>query len=80
MQNERRFVSLGPGVTTGGRVCIGTRSLIGQGASVIQGVSIGADTVVGAGALVLEDLPDSVLAFGHPVRVIRSRKADEPFL
>lgn len=72
--------ALGPGAVTGGRVAIGRRSFVGLGASVIQGVSIGADTVVGAGALVLKDLPESVLAHGLPARVIRPRNVDEAYL
>jgi sugar O-acyltransferase (sialic acid O-acetyltransferase NeuD family) len=72
--------SLGPGATTGGHVTIGEGSAIGLGASVIHGVTIGAATVVGAGAVVLDDLPDLVLAYGVPARVARTRLPDEPYL
>jgi sugar O-acyltransferase (sialic acid O-acetyltransferase NeuD family) len=72
--------SLGPGATTGGTVRIGSTTAIGLGADVIHGVTIGADTVVGAGALVLQDLPDRVVAYGVPARVARSRQPGEPYL
>jgi sugar O-acyltransferase (sialic acid O-acetyltransferase NeuD family) len=72
--------SLGPGATTGGTVRIGPTTAVGLGANVIHGITIGADTVVGAGALVLQDLPDRVVAFGVPARVARSRQAGEPYL
>jgi sugar O-acyltransferase (sialic acid O-acetyltransferase NeuD family) len=72
--------SLGPGATTGGTVRIGTTTAIGLGANVIHGVTIGDDTVVGAGALVLEDLPDRVVAYGVPARVARSREPGERYL
>jgi acetyltransferase-like isoleucine patch superfamily enzyme len=35
---------------------------------------------VGAGALVLDDVPDQVVAFGAPARVVRPRAVDEPYL
>ena len=74
------FASLAPGAITGGGVEIGARSFVGLGAQLIHGVSIGADTVVGAGALVLHPLPDGVVAYGAPARVIRSRQVSEPYL
>jgi sugar O-acyltransferase (sialic acid O-acetyltransferase NeuD family) len=72
--------SLAPGVTTGGGVRVGERTAIGLGANVIHGVAIGSDTVVGAGALVVDDLPDCVVAYGVPARVARHRDPDEPYL
>ncbi|MFZ1575530.1 MAG: acetyltransferase [Chromatiaceae bacterium] len=72
--------SLAPGVATGGRVRIGRRSAIGLGANLIEGIRIGDDTLVGAGALVLHDLPDRVVAFGVPARIIRTRVPGEPYL
>jgi sugar O-acyltransferase (sialic acid O-acetyltransferase NeuD family) len=72
--------SLGPGATTGGTVRIGATTAIGLGANVIHGITIGADTVVGAGALVLQDVPDRVVAYGVPARVARARQPGEPYL
>jgi sugar O-acyltransferase (sialic acid O-acetyltransferase NeuD family) len=74
------FASLAPGVTLGGSVRIGTTTAIGLGANVIHGITIGAHSVVGAGALVLEDVPDLVVAYGAPARVIREREAGDPYL
>lgn len=53
-------------------VSIGDGAWLGAGAIVLPGVSVGRDTVVGAGAVVVEDLPDRVVATGNPARVIRS--------
>lgn len=72
--------SLGPGATTGGTVRIGRATAVGLGASLIHGVTIGDDTVVGAGSLVLEDVPDRVVAYGVPARVIRTREPGDPYL
>lgn len=65
------FVTLFPSVNVSGDVAIGTGSMIGTGASIIQRVAIGANTVVGAGAVVVDDLPDHVVAVGVPARIIR---------
>lgn len=72
--------SLAPGAITGGGARIGARSFIGLGSRLIQKLQIGSDTVVGAGSLVLHDLPDGVLAYGAPARVVRIRQADEPII
>jgi len=72
--------SLAPGVVTGGGVGIGERSFAGLGARIRQEVTVGADTVIGAGALVLNDLPEQVIAFGAPARIIRRRAPDEAYL
>jgi sugar O-acyltransferase (sialic acid O-acetyltransferase NeuD family) len=74
------YVSLAPGAHTGGTVRIGRATSLGVGASVIHQVAIGAGTVVGAGAVVLEDLPDLVVAFGVPARAARARAPDERYL
>jgi serine acetyltransferase len=74
------FVSLAPGATTGGDVHVGVCTAIGLGANVIHQAHIGAHAVVGAGAVVLDDLPDLVVAYGVPARVVRSRDAGEPYL
>ncbi len=71
--------ALAPGAIAGGRVSIGRRSFIGIGATLAQGIRIGDDVVLGAGSLVLQDVPDRVVAYGSPARVIRSRSEAEPY-
>jgi sugar O-acyltransferase (sialic acid O-acetyltransferase NeuD family) len=72
--------SLGPGATTGGHVHLGRATAVGLGASVIHGVTIGDDTVIGAGAVVVDDVPDRVVAYGVPARVARNRQPGEAYL
>ena len=67
------FSCIQPNAATGGDVRIGAFSAISIGANVIQGISVGEHTVIGAGSTVLEDLPDRVVAYGTPCRVIRER-------
>ena len=74
------YSCLAPGVVTGGNVFIGKFSAVCIGASLTHNIKIGSRTVVGAGSVVLDDLPDQVLAYGTPARVVRSRKKDEPYL
>lgn len=74
------FASCAPGVTAGGRVHLGAYSSFGLGAKAINGVTVGDHTVVGAGAIVIDDLPDHVVAFGVPARVTRARAEGEVYL
>ncbi|MCG8422393.1 MAG: acetyltransferase [Proteobacteria bacterium] len=60
---------IAPGTHTGGTVSVGEGSLLGIGTSVRNNVDIGAWSIVGTGAVVVEDIPDRVVAFGNPARV-----------
>jgi acetyltransferase EpsM len=59
------------GVQLGGKVTVGQATTLEVGTITAGGVRIGADSVVGAGSVVLHDIPDGVLAYGAPVKVIR---------
>jgi sugar O-acyltransferase (sialic acid O-acetyltransferase NeuD family) len=74
------YSSLAPGVVTGGRVIVGQYSAIGIGATVVHEVRIGEHTVVGAGTTVLKDVPDYVVVYGTPARIVRGREAGESYL
>lgn len=73
------YSCLQPNAATGGNVRIGEFSVIAMGATVIHGVSIGCHTVIGAGSTVLDDIPDRVVAYGTPCRVIRSREPEDNY-
>lgn len=74
------FSSLAPGVVVSGRCQIGAESAVGAGAVLIHQVTVGAHTVVGAGALVMRPIPDRVVAYGHPARVVRTREPNDRYL
>lgn len=74
------FASISAGSITGGKVSIGKYSAITLGVTVMDRLSIGENTVVGSGSLVTKDLPDNVLAYGNPAKIIRSRTMGERFL
>ncbi|MGC1684418.1 MAG: NeuD/PglB/VioB family sugar acetyltransferase [Candidatus Acidiferrales bacterium] len=75
-----RFSSLAPRSVTGGGVKIGDYSAIAIGATISHSISIGEHTVIGAGATVLKDIPDCVVAYGTPARIIRSRNPGDSYL
>jgi len=51
--------------------CIGTHSVI------MPGITIGENSIIGAFSFVNKDIPDNVIAFGVPVKVIRNLANDE---
>ncbi len=69
------FGLISPGVRIGGQTHIGRGTTIGIGAVVFDNLSIGADCWIGGGSLVNKDIPDGVVAYGHPCKVIRQNTA-----
>ncbi|MFT3731881.1 MAG: acetyltransferase [Hyphomicrobium sp.] len=65
------FVSIGPGAITAGEVRIGEGAMLGAGCIVVPQVRIGAKAIVGAGSVVTKDVPDGVLVFGNPAKIVR---------
>jgi UDP-N-acetylbacillosamine N-acetyltransferase len=66
------FAHVSAGGTVGAKCRIGDEVLIALGASVASGIRIGARTTLGAGAVAVRDLPDDVVAWGVPARVMRA--------
>ena len=50
---------------------VGDNVWFGGGVKVLPGVTIGSNVVIGAGSVVTKDIPDGVLAYGNPCRVLR---------
>lgn len=50
-------------------VAIGNNVWIGSNCSIMPGVSIGENSIIAAGSVVLDDVPDNVLAAGVPAKV-----------
>lgn len=68
------FTTISPGVTIAGFCNIGVGVTIGAGATIIDNIKIGKNSVVGAGAVVTKDIPENVIAYGNPAKVIREIK------
>ena len=64
-------VRLSVGSIVAGKVSIGRASMLGAGAAVRDRIRIGEHVLVGTGAAVVRDIPDGVVAYGNPARVIR---------
>ena len=64
-------VHIGPGARLSGLVTVGTATWVGIGSTIRESVHIGNNVLVGAGSLVLKDIPDGVVAYGTPAKIIR---------
>ena len=73
-----RGVTIGHGAIIHG-IEIGDNSLIGMGAILLNGTRIGKNCIIGAGALLTQGMvvPDGMLAFGSPARVVRPLTEEE---
>ena len=54
-----------------GEVYLKENCKIGSHSTVMPNVTIGKNSIIGANSLVLSDIPDNVVAFGIPAKVIR---------
>lgn len=59
------------GCMIAGQVTIGSGTYIGAGAVIRNQVTIGKNCIIGMGSLVTRDIPDNVVAYGSPCRVVR---------
>lgn len=51
---------------------IGDNTIIADGASIGFKKSVGKNCIIGDGAVVTSDIPDNVIAYGNPAKVVRS--------
>ena len=69
--NISDFVTINPGCSIAGHVTIGENTEICIGTTIIDGINIGSNTIIGAGSVVTKDIPDNVVAYGNPCKIIR---------
>ncbi len=60
-----------------GEVRLMKRSRVGSHSVIMPGVTIGEDSIIGAFSFVNSDIPPGVLAYGIPVRIVRSLTSRE---
>jgi acetyltransferase-like isoleucine patch superfamily enzyme len=60
-----------------GKVVLKQNCRIGSHSTILPGVSIGENSIIGAHSLVNKDIPDNVVAFGVPAKVVRQLNNDE---
>lgn len=68
------FVNIGSGVNLAGGVVIEECATIWTGATIVANVKIGKNSIIGAGSVVMKDVPDNVIAYGSPAKVMRKVK------
>lgn len=60
------------GYSTVGKVAIGNNTFIGCNSTILYGVTIGNNVIIGACSLVTKDIPDNMVAFGNPAKIVCS--------
>ena len=65
------YCSINPGTNIAGNVTIGEGTTIGMGTNILHQVKIGKNTIIGSGSVVTKDIPDNVIAYGSPCKIIR---------
>jgi sugar O-acyltransferase (sialic acid O-acetyltransferase NeuD family) len=62
---------IAPNATLCGSVTVGDYSMIGAGSTVLPRINIGSNVIVGAGSVVTKDIPNNMIAYGNPAKIIR---------
>ena len=65
------YCHIAPGVNISGATHIDEGTWVGVGSCVIQCLHIGSNCMIGAGSVVVKDIPDNVIAYGNPCKVVR---------
>lgn len=60
-------------------ITVGDNVWFGVGCTVLSNVKIGNNTVIGAGSVVTRDIPENVVAFGNPCKVVRKITEKDKF-
>lgn len=55
-----------------GKVTLKKNCCVGSHSTIMPGITIGENSIVGAHSFVNKDIPDNVIAFGTPVKIIRT--------
>ena len=66
-------VHVGPGANLGGCVTIGDYSFIGMGSVLLPNVNIGHSTTIGAGSVVTKNIPNNVVCYGNPAKIMHRK-------
>lgn len=65
------FAHIAPGAVLGGGVTVGENSHIGSSVTIKQQVNIGSNSIIGMGSVVLQNIADSIMAYGNPCREVK---------
>ncbi len=65
-------VHIGPGAKLAGCVTIGDYSFVGIGSTILPRITIGKNTIIGAGSVVTKNMPDNVICYGNPAKIVKT--------
>lgn len=68
------YCHIAPGVNISGDTHVGEGTWVGVGTCVIQGIIVGKNCMIGAGSVVVRDIPDNVVAFGSPCKLVKNNE------
>ncbi|MBQ9944053.1 MAG: NeuD/PglB/VioB family sugar acetyltransferase [Clostridia bacterium] len=63
----------------GGNTVVGDDTFIGLHACLREGIKVGSHSIIGMGSVVTKDVPDNVVVYGNPAKVVRSNDAGRVF-
>ena len=66
------YCSINPGTNIAGNVMIDEGTTIGMGVNILDGIKIGKNSIIGAGSIVTKNIPNNVIAYGSPCKIIRN--------
>lgn len=69
------FCAINPGVNLCGNVVLKNNVTIGAGTTVFPNVVVGENSIIGGGSIVTKNIPDNVLAYGNPCKIIKEIQA-----
>ena len=69
-----KYSRIGPSVAIAGATLVGDKCSIGMGAIILEYLEVGKWSVIGAGSVVTKDVPEGVIAYGVPARVIKENE------
>lgn len=70
---------LSAGSFLGGMAKVGSKTFIGSNVAIKERISIGSQTIIGIGSVVINNVPDCVVAAGNPSIVIKSNNSKRVF-
>ena len=69
-----KYSTINPGSNISGDVNLEEGVLVGTNATILEKLTVGSYTTVGAASLVHTNLPEKVVVFGMPARILKSNK------
>jgi sugar O-acyltransferase (sialic acid O-acetyltransferase NeuD family) len=66
------YTDINPGAILSGNVTVGKGCIIGSGAVIKDNVSVGDNSYIGMGSVVTKSIPNNVIAYGNPCKVIKT--------